>query len=698
MNTMNLTRRAALGLGVLLALSAQAQQPPVTIGALVPLTGNSASDGAWLMKGHELAIEEANARGGIRSLGGAKLVLAVGDTQSKPETARGEAERLIDREKASALVGAWASAVTTAVTTVAERQQVPFLITSAVADVLTERGQRFVFRVSPKSKWSVEDAGRFLEHMRSRGVPVGKVAVIYEDGPYGQSVSKNYKAWLEAKGIPVVAEDSFRTGVSDLSTQVTKMRAAGAEVVLMAAYVNDSIVLFRAMAAQNFKPLVLGYGQGHVQPALLQSGKAVEGSFAIVEWMPDVKKEAAQKFVAAFQARYKTMPYATSAQAYAATWALIEAVEKAGSAKPEAVRDALAAPAQQDRALRHPAQRGVPLRRPGPAPGRACGGADPRRPVRHRLAAGGGAEAHRAADALTPPKVADCMTQTDVVLQAVVSGLLTGGVYALVAMGLTLIFGVMRVVNFAHGDFLMLAMYGAYFGWAQWGMDPLFSVLWIVPGMALLGVVFHKLVLQRVAGSAGIGAVAVTLGVALLVQNLALMLFKADNRVVNTEWASRAFALGPLSLQWPQAVAALAAGLLIAALAALLRFSPLGLAMRAVAQSADGAALSGIDPQRVALLASSIGIGSLGVAGALLTPMLYVNPGVGVQFTLMAFVVVIAGGMGSFAGAVLAGLGVGVTERVASLWLPASAATAIPFALLVLVMLWRPQGLLRAGR
>jgi branched-chain amino acid transport system substrate-binding protein len=315
----------------------------VKIGVLVPLTGDAASDGAWLMKGHQLAVDEVNARGGIRSLNGAKVELVVSDTQSKPETGRSEAERLVD-ENVSALVGGWSSSVCAVVSQVAERNSVPFVMTSAVADNLTEKNFKYVFRVAPKSKWVVEDAGRFLDYMASKGTRISKAAIIYEDGLYGQSVANNYKIILAAKKIAVVADESFRSGVSDLSTQVSQMRAAGADVVLFAAYVNDSIVLFRSMAVQNFKPLMLGYGGGFVQPALLKSSKAVEGSFGIVEWMPDVNKDAVRNFVTAFEAKYKLYPSTPSAaQAYAATWAVIEAIESSKSTKGPAVRDGLSA-------------------------------------------------------------------------------------------------------------------------------------------------------------------------------------------------------------------------------------------------------------------------------------------------------------------------------------------------------------------
>jgi len=286
------------------------------------------------------------------------------------------------------------------------------------------------------------------------------------------------------------------------------------------------------------------------------------------------------------------------------------------------------------------------------------------------------------------------MNSMDVVLQAIVSGLLSGGLYALIAVGLTLMFGVMRVVNFAHGDFLMLAMYGTFFAWSLFGVDPAVSIFWMVPLMGLVGALLYQLVVKRIMGKSEISSIAVTMGVALLIQNLALMGFKADNLVVNTEWANRAISVGFVFLQLPHMVAAAASVILIAALYGLLRFTDLGLMMRAVSQSPEGAALSGINLHRVSLWATIIGIGTLGVAGPLLTPMLYVNPTVGTQFTLIAFVIVIAGGLGNFFGAIVAGLLVGVTESLAGVWLPASLGAAIPFGLLVVVMLWRPQGLL----
>ncbi|MBN8939317.1 MAG: ABC transporter substrate-binding protein [Rhizobiales bacterium] len=322
------------------ATSAQAADP-LKLGVLVPLTGATASDGARMLKAHELAAKEINASG-LAGLGGAKIELIVGDTQSRPEVGRSEAERLISRNGVSALLGAWASAVTIPSMQVAERYRTPFIVTSAVTDSITEQKLQFVFRVSPKGSWAAKDVANFIIHLRAKGAPVNKVALAYEDGPFGQTVSKGYKTYLPEQGIQFVAEETFRTGSADLSTQAAKLKASGADLVLIVCYVDDETVLLRALAAQQYKPLVLGYGGGHVHPTLLQLGPLVEGAFGIVEWMPDIKKAASEAFVKAYRAAYNNeAPLSNSAQAYASTWALALAANAAGNRNPIAIRDAL---------------------------------------------------------------------------------------------------------------------------------------------------------------------------------------------------------------------------------------------------------------------------------------------------------------------------------------------------------------------
>lgn len=281
----------------------------------------------------------------------------------------------------------------------------------------------------------------------------------------------------------------------------------------------------------------------------------------------------------------------------------------------------------------------------------------------------------------------------DILFQAVVSGLANGAVYALVAVGLTLVFGVMRVVNFAHGEFLMIAMYAGYFAWWAGGIDPVV----VVPAVALLltvvGALLYQALVRPLMRAPEINQMAVTLGLSLLLQNLALMAFAGDNRLITLPRSTQGIAIGPAYIQLPLLIAAVASFVMLALFYVLIYRSSIGLSMRAASQSREGAELSGIPIGRIYLTAVALGIGALGVAGPLLASMLYVNPHIGELFTLKAFVIVIVGGMGSFGGALLGALLISLAESVAGIWLPGAMASAIPFAILILVMLVRPEGI-----
>lgn len=286
---------------------------------------------------------------------------------------------------------------------------------------------------------------------------------------------------------------------------------------------------------------------------------------------------------------------------------------------------------------------------------------------------------------------------TTVFLQALLSGLTNGAIYALVAVGLTLVFGVMRIVNFAHGEFLMLAMYGGYLAFTFLGVDPILAVFLVAPVLMLMGYMLFDGLMRPALKVPEINQMAVTLGLSLLLQYLALVVFKADNLLVTQERSTASIWLGPVLIQMPQAIAALASIILLGLFYLILRKTDLGLIMRVVSQSRDGAALSGIDISGTYRWAMAIGLGTLGIAGPLMVSALYVNPHVGQLFTLKAFVIVIVGGMGSFGGVLIGALLVGLAESIAAAWLTASVAAAVPFALLILVMLLRPEGLVPAG-
>lgn len=344
-----INRREALLLGGaavtapgLFSLGARAQGSTLRIGVLVPLTGVHASDGTRMLKAHQLAAKMINESGGLKGLGGAKVELVVSDIQSKPEVSRSEAERLISRENVSALTGAWASATTIPAAQVSDRNRTPFMITSAVTDAITEQGLKYVFRTAVKAKWFGQYVADFMDTMKKNGMTIDKVALATEDGPAGQAVHANYSSVMPGRGYPIIADETFRTGSPDFSTVATKLRTSGATAVLSVAYADDSTVLLRALAAQNYRPLYIGFGGAHVNQTVAASGKPAERTFGVVEWAPDLKKPASEAFVKAFGEAYPgEVPLSNQAQAFAATYALALAADAAASTDRTKIRDAL---------------------------------------------------------------------------------------------------------------------------------------------------------------------------------------------------------------------------------------------------------------------------------------------------------------------------------------------------------------------
>ncbi|MGH7278007.1 MAG: branched-chain amino acid ABC transporter permease [Candidatus Rokuibacteriota bacterium] len=284
----------------------------------------------------------------------------------------------------------------------------------------------------------------------------------------------------------------------------------------------------------------------------------------------------------------------------------------------------------------------------------------------------------------------------DVVLGSLVNGVMLGGLYALVALGLTLIFGVMKIINFAHGSLMMLSMYATFWLATAVGLDPYLSLGLTVPGGFLLGYLVQRGVIAPVLGAPEHNQLLMTLGLALFLDNLALFLFTADPRTLLTAYSQSTVPLGPLRLNLPRLLAFAGAHLITALLAAFLKVTDLGKALRAAAEERDGAALVGIPVRRVYAVAFGIGSACVAAAGTMAVPFFYVAPEVGNAFVITAFVVVVLGGLGSFPGALLGGLLVGVVESLGGLFLHGSLAQIAIFALFIAVLLVRPDGLLGA--
>lgn len=291
-----------------------------------------------------------------------------------------------------------------------------------------------------------------------------------------------------------------------------------------------------------------------------------------------------------------------------------------------------------------------------------------------------------------------------ILVQSIVSGLLIGFVYSLIAAGLSLIFGIVEIVNFAHGEFLMLAMFASFWMHDSFHLDPLVSLPITAALLALVGFVVHKALIRHVLGGPMLAQIFATFGLGLFLRSGAQYLWSADVRSIRDPFLSRLFSgrvvIGNVAIGVPQVAAALLACLAFGALHLVITHTKMGLALQAVAEDKATATLMGINSEAVFALAWAIGAACVGIAGAALASFYYVYPEVGVTFALIAYVVVALGGFGSIHGAFLAGIIVGLVEIVSPVFLravnvPSAEAYkyAIVFGVYLLVVLVRPQGL-----
>jgi branched-chain amino acid transport system permease protein len=282
----------------------------------------------------------------------------------------------------------------------------------------------------------------------------------------------------------------------------------------------------------------------------------------------------------------------------------------------------------------------------------------------------------------------------DVYLNVAAAGILTGLVYGLMALGLSVIFGVVRVVNFAHGEMMSIAMFAAVVLFSAFHLDPLVMLVPIAAVMFALGYVLQLGLINRFVTRPEHSQFLLLIAVGIIIVNTLLIVFGPDARSVQTSYAYDSFQLGPVLVDASKGYAGAAAIAVAAALFAFFRFSLVGKAIRACADNYTGALVVGLDVKRLYALTFALGAACVGAAGVMMTLIVDVTPMIGPTYTLLAFVIVITGGMGSMAGALLGGVLIGLTEALSGLLFTPSAKSMFAFGILVLVLLFRPQGIL----
>ncbi len=286
----------------------------------------------------------------------------------------------------------------------------------------------------------------------------------------------------------------------------------------------------------------------------------------------------------------------------------------------------------------------------------------------------------------------------ELMIQVFVSGLLLGGIYAIISIGLNLIFGIVRIINFAHGEMVMIAMYLTYWSNVLFGIDPYVSIVFVVPIMFALGVIIQRVVVQPILEASSIMRIFTTVALSLILQNLALIIWKGDFRSVQTSYSMATVEYSGIIFSVPRLISFLVALVSLGVLYYFLKHTSVGKAMRAIVEDYSVSRLMGVGVEKMYIFAFGLGSAFCGLAGALLMPFSSVYPTVGLHYTLVAFVVVVLGGLGNMGGTLLAALFIGVVESFSGTYIAPALKETVYFGIFIAVLLVRPQGLFGKGK
>ncbi len=279
---------------------------------------------------------------------------------------------------------------------------------------------------------------------------------------------------------------------------------------------------------------------------------------------------------------------------------------------------------------------------------------------------------------------------------AVLNGLMFGAIYALVALGLTLIYGVLHIINFAHGAMLMLALYATFYLFKFAGIDPYLALIIVIPGSYIFGYALYRWGIGKLSHGKDQNILLITLGLSIIFENAAQFFFTADQQTISLSYSYDSFDLGFVYLSYPKVISFVASLVICLMLWWLMATTDLGKAIRAVAKERQGARLVGINVENIYAITYGIGIACLGAAGCLLLPSFYVDPYTGNIFVIVAFTIVVLGGMGSIVGALVGGFIIGITESLGGLFLGESLGQIGISLIFILILVFRPTGLFGA--
>lgn len=665
----------------------------IRLGAALSATGRYSVEGNDARQGYDTWLRWVNEiHGGIR-LGDARYraEIVYYDDESDADTAGNLTQRLIDEDRVDFLLGPYSSGLTTGTSAIAEANDVLMVEGTGAADNLFERGFQNLFAVSTIAS---DYTGSGIEALAARGARTAVIA--YEDTAFATAVADGAARHLRANGIEVLAVESYPKDIQDTSAIMTKFRDLDPDLFIGGGHYNDAVLFVNSAKELGFDPAGMLLTVGPSNPKLAaELGDDVEGVLGPTQWEPSMAYRGPYFGSAADYARYYESlwgepPVYQAASATAAALALHLAIESAGSTDTAAVRTALRELSADT--FYGPIsfnERGVNAAKPMGmvqvldgevvvvAPDEAA-----TTELLYPLGKGTGASGRSSGLGLLP--------------QAIVNGVALGGMYAVLVLGFSVIWGVMGIINFAHGEFVMVGAYLAWLANDLWNVEVFVAAPAVFVVMAALGALVHRGLIDHILDRPHLVSLLVMFGVSIVVQNLLKLIFSADFRRAHTaldgSWSVSDSVTVPVTKFW---ILVIGVGVL-GALSLLLSHTRLGKAIRAAAQNREAARIVGIDVSKVYLITFALCIGITGAAGALVSPVLAIQPFQGIPLTLKAFAITAMAGLGSIRGALGGAMVLGLIEAGLALYVSGvgtNLAVVASFVILVGALVLRPQGL-----
>ena len=639
----------AIAVGLAWGLAAEAPPagaqtaPPIRVGFSSAMTGPSAITGERVKWAAQMLADEYNAKGGIA---GRKIELYFGDNAGTPGEAVSAVRKLVDVDKVDVIIGQTHSGACLGALPVVKELQVPMVIEACshpkIRDQIGKNGNEWAFRVNPDD---VMLANQFAKYMVQQAKTV---SIFAQNDDFGRGAAAAYDAAFKKVGIKLLSTEFFDRGQADYRPVLTRVKRAAPEGVLLVMLASEGSVFMRQYRE-------LGLNQKLF----------ARGSMGTVEFLYQVR----------------------------------DSPNIADGASTAASPPSRSATRWRPPSSRRSRRRGRPIARRSATRSRRWtsrtprwGGSSSTTPTRRSSTCSWSRSTAASSRCWRRSRSSRSARLSDL-LEQLVHGLTLGSLYAMVATGLALMFGVVRLINFAHGEFYMLGGYAFWYAYVELGLPYPVAGLAAVAAMAVFGLAYERAVIRTILARTWHVQLIATLATSITLTNLAIIVFGTQPKEVPTRLSAAILDVGGVRMAWQRVLVLVSAIAIFAALEWFVANARLGKAMRAMSQNREACAVVGVDVQQVALATFGISAGLAAAAAALVSPLFSIFPDVGALLTLKAFAAVIVGGFGYVRGAIAAAFLIGIAESLAAGYLSYAYKDAIAFVVMVAVLLVRPQGL-----